>query len=156
MNRWLGDRIELAQDICNGHPRGTYDDGALILCAAINCMASCVYPGRGIDRRRFVELVVNYGGRSRLTDWISIPVLHSRLVAKGIRDLEQRFESLCETRVLVDVDIDQSLADLSSGFPGLVASQSKLVRKCSYANLIYEQLRCGYAHEFRVGEVAHT
>jgi hypothetical protein len=49
------------------------------------------------------------------------------------------------TIIFRDEEIDLTIADAIAKFPNLTATELK---QCSYAMLIYDRLRCGYAHEY--------
>ena len=61
MRSFLLDRIRLVNELIAGGPRVEYADFVLILTAVLSACSARRWPGRGIDRNRFVELLVMIG-----------------------------------------------------------------------------------------------
>src|SRR6202035_827113 len=57
--------------------RGTYAEGAIILCATISAMSSRAWNGRekGIDRKRFVEIITKFRPPQLDPTMVSMPLL---------------------------------------------------------------------------------
>ncbi len=51
---WIQKKNEIALDLAAGQCGGSYGEAVIILCAALSALAADVWPGRGIDRVRFV------------------------------------------------------------------------------------------------------
>ena len=122
-----------------------YADSVLITCAVLSACAADRWPGTGIDRARFIELLVKHSPDHFHASWVSIPeLLYQRLILQsqtpygefGNRDNIYRGE-----------DVDCSLDEATKRFPDVTD-----LRKRCYASLIYERLRCAYAHEYLIGE----
>ena len=129
----------------------------LILCAAISALAAEVWPGKRIDHKRFVELLKVYAPARLNTTQISVPMLarHLRQSAKNneyqhIRDAWLNFS---KSRVLTGKDVDRDETEVLR-LCGTISV--KEMRKCSYANLLYCDVRSGYAHEYRPGDRADS
>jgi hypothetical protein len=76
---WIQNKIYIAVCLYNGNCGGTYDDAALILCSLINGIASDLWPGEKIDRKRFNELLVKYCDKECNIELVSIPILLQEL-----------------------------------------------------------------------------
>jgi len=143
MKQFLQKRIRLVNTLINEVEGVSYADVVLILTAIISACASNKWPGKGIDRKRFIELLVNNSPPDFLMSWVSVPALINR-------DLLKESETLYgvpgqETRVFKDAEIDLSFNDARSKHANIPVKE---LRKHSYASLIYEWLRCGYSHEY--------
>ena len=142
-------KIKIAQALDAGCCEGTYAEGALILCSIISAMSAIAWPDdkkhRGIDRKRFVEIITRFPPPGIDPKKVSGPLLvqdgkacNSRI---GISKKNLRFSEAN----------DLNEADVVNVCPGLSLSE---IRNYSYANLLYEQIRCGYAHQYMTGQKA--
>ncbi len=52
---WVQGRIALAERLNEGECGGSYGDAMLVLSALLSGRAADLWPGKGKDRRRFVE-----------------------------------------------------------------------------------------------------
>src|SRR5205085_1990095 len=140
-------RIDLVKQLrSSSEIRVEYADCALITCAVISACAAHRWPGRGIDKKRFLELLATRSDRTFRATWVSIPAL----LESGLIDKSQTpwWKPGHDSLILSDDD-DVSLADAQVRFPSL---SMKDLRNHCYAMLIYERLRCAYSHEYRIGE----
>jgi hypothetical protein len=156
MNTWRTDWMQKKQTIAlrlsHGDCGGSYAEAVIILCAALSALAADVWPGRRIDRARFVELIKEFSPPGFDATKISIPILVGYLRRQG-RDterkcIENKFLNYDPTRVLIGDEVDRSEDDI------LTISNTlslKELRECSYPNLLYAEIRSGYAHEYRPG-----
>lgn len=63
---WVAQKCDVASAL-NARAGGAgYSEAVLILCAVLSAMAADAWPGRGIDRRRFTELVARFEQRAKL------------------------------------------------------------------------------------------
>ena len=111
MDTFLQERMELVRALADSEDLPvSYADLALITCAVISACAARRWPGRGFDRKRFVELLVQQHSDSRFrTSWISAPAL---LNAGLIRQDETPYGTPGnETRIYRDEEIDLSFED---------------------------------------------
>jgi len=121
----------------------SYADLALILTAVISGCAAQRWPGRNIDTKRFVELLVMHSEPEDHCDYISIPAL---LSSQFIQEADTPWGVPGkEVRIFRDDEVDMPLSEARSKYPGLGVSDLK---KHSYSYLLYSWLRCGYAHEY--------
>lgn len=134
---------------------GSYGDEVMMLCAVITALAAEVWPGKGKDRHRFVEVLKDFA-RELKTTHISIPLLSGYLRLQKGREVEKgQLEGIFTNDSLVltrDGDVvDRSEEEIIAICPKLTCKE---IRACSYANLLYTEIRSGYAHEYRPGNRA--
>lgn len=141
MKQYLLDRIRLVRDLQSSGISVHYNDLVLILCAVLSACAAQRWPGSGIDRKRFVELLVKISPPEYHTDWVAIPAL----IADGLVDENDTLYVGNETRIFTDEEIDQPILDAAARFPQVGL---KKLKSHTYASLIYAWLRNGYAHEY--------
>jgi hypothetical protein len=125
-----------------------WPDVVLMLCTVISACAAKRWPGRsGIDKRRFVELLVSDSPADFHSAWISIPALINR---GHLPESATPYGAPGNTsRIYCDHEIDLTYEQARREYP-LVSTEH--LKSCSYAFLIYDWLRCGYAHEYKPGE----
>ncbi len=146
---WVQRKAEIAERLWRGECGGSYSEAVLILCAAISALAADAWRGKGIDRARFVELLVRLTPQAQI---VSIPLLvgHLRERRRSIyaRRLKQVFLPLTGSEVVTGPQIDRDAKALKSLCPRLRNTE---IRNFSYANLLYERLRSPMVHEYRTG-----
>jgi len=142
MEPFLRGRIDLAKSLADGNPLASYADVALILTAVLSACASIRWPGKGIDRKRFIELLVSLSPADLRTSWVSIPALVNQRFISG-RDTP--YGGGYHRQNFRDDEIDLCLEEARTKYASVPGDQ---LRKHSYASLIYEWLRCGYAHQY--------
>ncbi len=142
MRSFLQGRIRLVRRLL-ADPEVAYADLGLILTAVLSACASSRWPGTGIDRSRFVELLVRASPLKLRAGFISVPaLLSSGLITEAQTPWARPGEW---TRVYRGDEIDCDLDSAARSYP---AVSKKDLKRHSYACLIYEWLRCGYAHEY--------
>jgi hypothetical protein len=142
MERFLKGRLDLARALSSDVPGASYGDVVLIITAILSACASLRWPGRGIDKKRFIELLVQNSPMDLHTSWVSIP----GLIDQGyISEEETPYRGGNFTRVFRDDEVDLPLREVSIKYPNIPIKQ---LRQHCYASLIYEWLRCGYAHQY--------
>lgn len=143
MRDFLQDRIRLVDDLIKSDIVISYADVSLILCSVLSACAAQRWPGEKIDQRRFVELLVQHSPDEFHTSWVCVPALINKsLVSEEETPYGPPGQS---TRIFRGEEIDVPLSDAATRYPGLGHQDLK---RCTYAVLIYEWLRCGYAHEY--------
>ncbi len=143
MQRFLRGRLDLAKALVADCPGASYADVALIITAVLSACAAIRWPGKGIDRKRFIELLVLHSPADLRTSWVSIPgLINAGLLAEADTAYGRPGWS---TRIFCDDEIDLSIEDTKTKYS---AVPDKQLRKHCYASLIYDWLRCGYAHEY--------
>lgn len=141
MKEYLNNRLRLVEFLWEKAPMKSYGDAVLILTAVLSACATWRWPGKGKDRERFIRLLTEYSLPDHHADWVCIPAL----INEGILKESETPYHNNEIRIFTDEEIDLSPSDAKVKYPSLMEGQ---LRKYNYASLIYEYLRCGYAHEY--------
>ena len=123
----------------------SYGDVVLILTAVLSACAAWRWPGKRKDRERFIRLLTEYSLPEHHVEWICIPAL----VNDGILSESETPYHNDAGRIFTDEEIDLSPDNARIKYPSLTEEQ---LGKHSYASLLYEYLRCGYAHEYKSHE----
>lgn len=142
MREFLLDRVRLVRELLASDIQVAYADVVLILCCVISAAASRRWPGERIDRRRFVELLVQHSPPDAHADWVCVPALINRGL---LAEADTPYGPGGNTRIFRDEEIDLPLSSAETTYPQV---QCRELRNCSYAALIYTWLRCGYAHDY--------
>ncbi len=117
-------------------------------------MASECWPGKGFDRKRFIQLLVDF---ATATKTISIPRLEKHLLSNDAAEeadllsrafLPDSYSGL----ILLGPDVDQEEEVVVSLIGGSIPLTK--IRNFSYASLIYREIRSSYAHEYKIGNQA--
>ena len=152
---WVTEKCAIACALAHGQAGGGYGEAAIIVSAALSALAAEVWPGRHIDRARFIELLVRFAPASG-TAKISVPLLIQELssisepVLAGA--LWKAFLPASPTRVITS-SIDKLDSEVLGVCPQLKAERT---RKFSYACLLYGEVRSSYAHEYKAGANAES
>jgi len=153
LKEWTDSKIELALRLDAGECGGSYAEAVIVLCCVLSGIATDVWPGRHQDRKRFVELLVKYAGQELHSEQVSVPLLVGTLRSSGdvrIADsIRRELMPLSDTRVITGDDVDKSIDELAARYPTLSTS---VLKKNSYACVLYEEVRSGFVHEYRPGE----
>ncbi len=154
---WAQKKSDIALKLAAGECGGSYGEAVIILCAVLSALSAEVWPGLGIDRVRFVELLKEFAPPDLNVTRISIPLLVAYLRTSDRRAksevIKKTFLNYYPSRVLVGDEVDKSETEILSECSTLTA---KALRKHSYANLLYGEIRSGYAHQYRPGERADS
>lgn len=150
---WVHEKIKIAQAIASGCCGGGYDESALIICATISAMAALAWPGKNkIDMKRFVEILVQVARYDPNPLRISIPLLHQEdHYFADLLPLSKKAFYLTESN---DKDFSELTDFLKKKSITMDPEKTKTVKHNSYAFLLYNQIRCGFAHEYIIGENA--
>jgi hypothetical protein len=141
---WAEEKCLLAGDLESGACGGSYSEGAIILCTCISAMASRLWiESVRADRKRFVEIVVQFSEPAHDTTKISVPLL-----VQGESQWRHRLAFTDKHFRLTGANdkTENELLKLSA-----TSSQSncrKTLRQYSYANILYRDIRCGFAHTY--------
>lgn len=150
---WVEEKIRIAQAVASGCCGGGYDEGALIVCAAISAMSALAWPGRGIDKKRFIEILTKAEiNPSPLK--ISIPLLcqEDSCLKNVLLASNKSFYLTTE----IDKDYSELITFLMQKDIVINDAQRKTIKQNSYGFLLYNQIRCGFVHEYKIGENATT
>ena len=152
---WVREKCDIAAALSRGEAGGTYSESTILVCAALSALSAEVWPGRGIDRRRFVELLVRIGSSTTILTSVSVPLLAQYLSVAGDHAnstiLMKALLSFSPTRVVAGPQVDKAEVEVASLCPSL---DRKIIRDHSYACLLCEEVRSSYAHEYRPGSRA--
>lgn len=156
IKEWLDRKVALAERLANGESGGGYGDAVLILSSIVSGVAAELWPGEGIDRKRFVEAWSRYSDPSLNPNRVSVPFLVEalrrddpgaaetvRLLRAGAISEIPQLDGLVVTGDRVDADEREitSVAHVSSEF----------IRRYSYGNIFYRHFRSGYVHQYKTG-----
>lgn len=154
---WVDTKVATALHLANGKCGGSYAEGVIILSAVISAIAAEAWPGRFMDKKRFVELVNTYCTDDIKPTQVSIPLLIGFLREKekyGEADvIRKNFMNYQKTRVLTSEDVDHSETEVLSICPGLSLGE---IRRFSYSSVFYDEVRSGFVHEYRPGKKADS
>jgi hypothetical protein len=152
LSEWSNSKIDIALKLSKGGSGGTYAEAVIILCSVISGISADIWPGKNRDKKRFVELLVNYSNDSLKVKNISIPLLIASLEEKGLTaESDQIFNEIMpksKTLVITGEDVDKSEDYLLDLYPEI---DREIVKRNSYANILYEELRSAYVHEYMPG-----
>jgi hypothetical protein len=159
-NRIVQRKTTLARRMLAGDCGGGYTDAILVLSSLLSSLASELWPGEFIDRKRFVELWVRYAlpAASR----VSVPLLAQTLYSQGaqasIVELKKlrpevfvMFPEHPDSLVLSGDRADLSETEVAKGCPSL---SLKIIREHSYPNAFYQNVRNPAVHRYGVGDYA--
>ncbi len=151
-SHWINEKTAVVKRLIDRELGGGYDEAAILICAMLSAMSKTVWPGRSIDRARFVELLVHHGSEAEICRHVSVPILCEHLEAnrrgQEAEALRHAFRVPKSALVITGAQVDRLESDVISVCPEL---SLKLIRSHSYANLLYEDLRSSYAHEYQPG-----
>ena len=149
---WVTDKCNIALALESGQLGAGYSEAAILVCATLNALAAEAWPGRGLDRVRFVELLIKMMSSTPSPATISVPLLVQHLRTESLTaeadTLTRELMPFGSSLVITGSDVDKSEFDLLSICPAIPVG---LLRKNSYACLLYEDIRSSYAHEYRPG-----
>jgi hypothetical protein len=156
---WVRGRISLAKRLDGGECGGSYGDAMLILSALLSGRAADLWPGKGKDRRRFVEAWSKLSDPGLAPNLISVPLLLAKLKGAGERDLVEKVSSTNpealaphnDSLVVTGGRVDLPGDELEALDPRLTA---KKLRRFSYGSVFYEHVRSGYTHEYHTTDSA--
>src|SRR6266480_1492700 len=141
MQSFLQGRIDLVKALRESSLPVAHQDLELILTAVMSACSACRWPGRGFDQKRFVESLIRFSSPELHLDYVSTGAL---LEMGVISDSQTPWgEPGQQIRIFTGDEIDGPIAAMAERYPSVSLRDFK---KASYANRIYEWLRCGYAH----------
>ncbi|MFA6051347.1 MAG: hypothetical protein WC762_02025 [Methylobacter sp.] len=153
LKEWSHKKVELALRLNNGDCGGSYAEAVIILCSVLSGIAAEVWPGRNQDRNRFVELLVKYTDASFNCQKVSVPLLVGAVRNNGDIQLADKIKRdlmlFSDARVITGDDVDKTIDELKAAYPSIDLT---ILKKNSYACVLYEEIRSGYVHEYRPGE----
>ena len=155
---WVRKRATVAAQLDTGGCGGSYGDAALILCSCVSAVAADVWPGDHIDRNRFVELLAQYAPPRLNAVRVSIPLLvddlrRQRRTAEASQLESQFLERFPAGTILIGDEVDKNETEIQAACGSI---SSKCLRRFSYADLLYREVRSSYTHEGKTGHVAES
>jgi hypothetical protein len=150
---WIKERSDLASALSKGSCGGTLADGVIILCTSICSMASLLWAEskRGADRKRFVEIVTRFSEPSRDTKIISVPLL-----AQSEADWKPRL-NVSEVAFRYTGANDKTENEIVALYgPSPPVDHKRIIRRYSYANILYSDIRSGFVHTYGPTDRAAT
>src|SRR6266513_293678 len=96
-SEWVNSKAEIATRLDRRECGGSYGEAIIILCATISAMAAEVWPGQNIDRRRFVQFLIEFSNQPPFVATVSTPLLVGHL-----RDDEKTAEAVTLKKALLD------------------------------------------------------
>jgi hypothetical protein len=151
--------LRVAAALNAGECGGSHAEAYILIGAVISSVASFLWPGERIDKRRFVETWVRFGDAAAKR--VSVPLLLNTLQASrrlGVQRPEgetlRRSRPRCfgpgyDVRVLVDDDVDADEAALFAECPTLGRT---MLRRHTYPVVFYEDVRSALVHEYELDE----
>ncbi|MCL4526696.1 MAG: hypothetical protein M1492_09590 [Gammaproteobacteria bacterium] len=156
-SQWVERKVSIARQLNGGECGADYAEAVMVLSAAISALAAEMWPGMQKDRARFVEVVVQYSPQSLDVTRLSLPLLVGRLAQDQSKNeeavLKEKFLRFDPFRVLTGDEVDRPESEVLSLCPTLTI---KFLRQFSYANLLYEEVRSAYVHQYSTGERADS
>ena len=122
---WASSKRDIALSLASGNSGAGYGDAVILLCAAISAFAAEMWPGRGIDRGRFIEALVRVPQSAPSLETVSVPLLvqylraHSFSAEAGL--IAQALLPIEPSRVITGADVDKGDSDLLARCPSIPA-----------------------------------
>jgi len=144
LERFVERPLRVAAAVNEGACGGSYAEACTLISGLISSVSSFVWPGRGMDRKRFVEAWVSFGGAAALK--VSVPLLRRALRMDGRLDEAQLLERAragmfgagYSARVLTGDDVDATEDEVRSWCSTI---DRDTIRAHAYPVLFYEQVR---------------
>ena len=153
---WVKEKINIIRDrlIQEDHYSQFYPELTILSCSIISAFAADLWPGTGNDHARFVELLIRYAAHSTNPKTVSIPLLIDHLTKSGFREessiIRSKFLDIDSSLVIHGDDYDKTENEVLE----VISVPRKIIRECSYANILYKEFRSSYVHEYTSGKYA--
>jgi len=159
IEEWVERKLETAERLGRGEAGGGYPEACLVISAVLSGIASDLWPGKRIDQRRFVEMWVRYAPDDLGANLISLPALIKTLEGRDQIKSASTLRATCPETLGIGYEfivargeqVDLTAEGVLRLCPEL---ETKLVREHAYSSLFYDQVRCMYSHEYKLGEFA--
>lgn len=152
LSEWSDSKVEIALKLNKGDCGGSYAEAAIILCSVLSGISADIWPGKHIDKKRFVELLVKYSSDALQVTRISTPLLINALETKSMtKESNNLFNAIMpksEHLVINGEDVDKYENEILEICPEI---DKTIIKQNSYANILYEEIRSGYTHEYMPG-----
>src|SRR4051812_18964302 len=103
MQNFLVDRIRLVREIIASDIEVSYADLGLILSTVMTACASRRWPGKGLDKHRFAELLVHESPSDFHASWVCVPELINK---KLVVESDTPYGPDGNTIIFCDEDVD--------------------------------------------------
>ena len=153
-------RCNVAEALADGQCGGTYYEACILISSIISGLAAETWPGRNIDRKRFIETWVRFADSSLIPSplLISTPILFEDLKKSGKNQqanlikakYPEIFGNSSQDRVITSINCDTSEAILNKICP------MPKIRYYSYPNIFYEHARSHLIHEYNLSKSVTT
>ncbi|GEM_PF-2074885 len=167
---WAAEKCRIAVRLSKGEVGGSYAEAVIIVCAILSALAADIWSGKRIDRFRFIEMLVRITPHAAIFGMISTPILVQHLHDESIKLkntqpkeaeglisqailLQQACRITDKSLVVTGSEVDRNESDILSICPNIGRT---MLRRFSYASLLYDDVRLSYAHEYRPGERAES
>ncbi len=155
VERKIGTALMLDKGECNG----SYSDACVLLSSLLSGIAAELWPGKGIDRCRFVELWARFADPKLQPALISVPLLRRHFHETGRSDdasiLEatrpEMFDLGNGCLILLGSQVDMTEGDVLA-LP--LPAASKKLRSFSYPAIFYSHVRSSLTHEYKLSDDA--
>lgn len=152
-------KLKVAEALAEGQCGGSYADGCILLSCIISGIAADLWPGKGIDKKRFIEVWARYADELLSPLFVSTPLLVSELGRdKRFREVEMiealRPQALgrgYDDLVVTSAEVDMSEHEVLAQCPQLTLGE---VRAHSYPAAFYQHVRSTLVHEYHLGDSA--
>lgn len=152
LKEWSQSKIDLALRLSSGDCGGSYAESVIIICNVLSAISADIWPGRNIDKKRFVELLYKYSSSRESCETVSVPLLIYAIRESGDITLADKLKKellpFSDSRVITGNDFDKTIGDLKRDYPEI---EIKVLKRHSYSCILYEDIRSGYAHEYQPG-----
>jgi hypothetical protein len=143
MQSFLQGRIDLVKALRDSSLPFDRADLELILTAVMSACAECRWPGKTFDQKRFVQSLIQFSSPELHLDYVSTgALLELRVISESQTPWGEPGKQL---HIFTGDEIDGPILAMAKRYPNVSLRDFK---KASYANRIYEWLRCGYAHNY--------
>lgn len=148
---WFETKLHIANRLATRKDPPAEAEAQIILCCAVSALAALMWPGEYLDKKRFVQFLVEFCPETADLRFISIPILAERLASskRGPQAaiLRSMYFPRLDTKVVDASEIDQEESVVRHLIPDVPL---RTIRDSSYASIIYSDLRCGLIHEYRL------
>jgi hypothetical protein len=149
-------KLTVAQCLDGGGCGAGYGEAVLVVAGLLSGISADLWPGKRIDRARFVELWSQFSDPGHQPNRISVPLLVQHLKETGRTSEATKIEAVRSrmfggghaSRVLIADDVDATEAEIRTLCQTLTASD---VREFSYGAVFYAHVRSAIVHEFHFG-----
>lgn len=159
---WATNKCRMLEELfASGSDEFGYAEATILLTSVLSAFSAEVWPGnQGINGSRFVELLVRYGKYQTLCRSVSVPLLIHHLESLQQAELASRlgrhFHVPRSALVIQGKDLGGPECDaLFEVVAEAVPEVSRdVLRRHSYAALLYGEVRSAYAHQYCPGKRA--